>query len=86
LYGVPASEPEIELFVPCETCDGTGIVEPRGAVTEPLFCRACAGEGEQVERITLRRLAALLDTPGRIDPGGAGGEDGAHGPRNLARR
>lgn len=53
-----ASEPEIELFVPCEPCGGTGLAEPpRG---EPLFCRACAGEGEQVERITLRRLAALL--------------------------
>ena len=55
---MPAAEPEIELFVPCEPCGGTGLVDPpRG---EPLFCRECAGEGEQVERITLRRLSALL--------------------------
>ena len=53
------------MFLPCEMCDGTGIVEPRGAASEALFCRACGGEGEQVERITVRRLSEMMAEAGR---------------------
>jgi DnaJ-class molecular chaperone len=62
MYGMPATEPEIEVFVPCPCCQGGGDgngANGNGAAKHSVRCSTCGGDGEVIERVPLRLLPTL---------------------------
>jgi hypothetical protein len=59
---MPADEPEIEVFVPCQSCrqgrEGVAT-NGNGAHSPTTRCRTCGGDGEVIERVPLRLLHAF---------------------------